>query len=318
MAPRVMIGAAGTATAFGIVRTLRSNWGEDVEIVIADVRPRRLIGAAAFADEYLQSPAVADPGYPDWLERAAAEAGATLYVPLIDRDIVIAAEIAQRSPAEFRTAAPPLAGALICWDKLNTFEWLRSQMLPAPQTWPPEGAPRAGDGLVVKSRHGQGSIGFRALAGVAELDALGDDGDLVVQARCESPEVTVDAYLALDGNYFRAVCRERLETKAGVCTKARVFESDLLAELAERIARGLGMVGGCCIQAMHGEDGEWLVTDVNARPGAGARLSAAAGVDVLGAVYADLLDLPFDRERALRKLDADVYAVRQFDEYVID
>ena len=317
MTPSVMIGAAGTATAFGIVRTLRDNWGEAVEIVIADLRPRRLIGAAAFADSYMQSPAVDDPGYAGWLERAVAETGADLYVPLIDADIVIAAEIARRRPG-FRAAAPPLAGALTCWDKLDTYQWLRSRGLPAPETWAPAAAPRREDGLVVKSRRGQGSVGFRPLAGVAELEALGDDEELVVQARCEFPEVTIDVYLGSDGESFRAVCRERIETKAGVCTKARVFESEPLSELAERVARGLGIVGGCCLQVMHGEDGEWCLTDVNARPGAGARLSAAAGVDILGAVYADLLGLPFDPQRSLLPLAADVYAVRQFDEYVID
>lgn len=318
MTPRVMIGAAGTATAFGIVRTLRDNWGAAVEVVLADLLPRQLVGAAAFADGYLQSPAVDDPVYAEWLAQAVGESGTDLYVPLIDRDIVVAAELAQRSPGEFRTAAPPLASALICWDKLKTYEWLRAEGISAPETWAPAAAPRLDDGLVVKSRRGQGSIGFRALAGVGELEALGDDGDLVVQARCGFPEVTIDSCLAANGDGFRAVCRERLETKAGVCTKARVFESEPLSALAEAIGRGLGLVGGFCIQVMNGPDGEWWVTDVNARPGAGARLSKAAGVDVLGAVYAGLLELPFDRELALRRLDHDVYAVRQFDEYVID
>jgi carbamoyl-phosphate synthase large subunit len=314
---RVMVGAAGTATAFGIVRTLRANWDGAVEIVVADVRPRRLIGAAAFADEYLQSPSVADDDYADWLEAALHETGVALYVPLIDEDIAIAAEIAERRPLRTRIAAPPLESARICWDKLDTHAWLKGQGLPAPATWAPAEAPHLDGGLVAKSRNGQGSIGFRKLASVEELEALEAEQGLVVQVMCEPPEVTIDAYLAQDGTTFRAICRERIEVKAGVCTKARVFESAELSELAERIARGLGLTG-CCIQVMKGpEGGGWCVTDVNARPGAGARLSGAAGVDVLGAVYADLLELPFDSERALRGLEHDVYAVRQFDEYVI-
>jgi len=312
-----MIGAAGTATAFGIVRTLRSNWPEQVEIVIADLRPRHLIGAAAFADEYVQSPAVADGGYADWLERTLGDTGATLYIPLIDEDIAVAAGVAERPSVTAAVAAPPLASARICWDKLETYAWLLEQGVAAPQTWDPAVAPWRQGGMVAKSRHGQGSIGFRELAYPAELEALRAEPGLVVQARCTPPEVTVDAFLARDGGAFRAICRERIEVKAGVCTKARVFEDTELAGIAEQIARGLGLTG-FCIQAMRGEDGEWRVTDVNARPGAGARLSAAAGVDILGAVYADLLGLPFDPERALAPLERDVYAVRQFDEYVID
>ena len=69
-APRVLIGAAGTATSFGIARTLRTTWPSEVEIVVADLKPRSLVAAAVFADDYLQSPAVADPGYADWLAGA--------------------------------------------------------------------------------------------------------------------------------------------------------------------------------------------------------------------------------------------------------
>jgi hypothetical protein len=313
---RVLIGAAGTATSFGIARTLRETWPGEVEIVVADLKPRALVAAAVFADDYRQSPAVTDPGYADWLAAALTETGASLYVPLIDEDIRIASEIAARPSVQARIAAPPLASARTCWDKLDTYEWLRGRGLPTPETWAPADAPRR-DGLVVKSRHGQGSIGFRQLESAAELDALTGEQDLVVQARCERPEVTVDAYLARDGGSFRAICRERLEVKAGVCTQARVFESAQLSELAERVARGLELTAGSCMQVMRGGDGEWLLTDVNARPGAGGRLSTAAGVDVLGAVYADLLGLPFDLERTMRKLERDVHVVRGFDEYVI-
>ena len=249
--------------------------------------------------------------------RRLAETRASLYVPLIDEDIRIASEIAERPSVEARIAAPPLASARICWDKLDTYEWLREQRLPTPETWAPADAPWRDEGLVVKSRHGQGSIGFRRLGSAAELDALRAEQGLVVQALCERPEVTIDAYLARDGGSFRAICRERLEVKAGVCTQARVFESAQLSALAERVARGLELTAGSCMQVMRGEDGEWWLTDVNARPGAGGRLSTAAGVDVLGAVYADLLGLPFDLERTMRRLEQDVHVVRGFDEYVI-
>jgi hypothetical protein len=44
--PRVLVGAAGTTTAFGIVRTLRGRWGAGIEILAADVNPRPLVAAA--------------------------------------------------------------------------------------------------------------------------------------------------------------------------------------------------------------------------------------------------------------------------------
>lgn len=314
----VLIGAAGTTTAFGLVRTLRSYWPDSVRIVAADVNPRRLVAAAALADDFLQCPPVADRGYVDWLEGALAGSGASVYVPLIDADIVVAAELRESGRSGgARIAAPPVESARICCDKLATYEWLRARGLPGCETWEPALAPARGAGLVAKSRRGQGSAGFQALDGLAELDALRGSPDLVVQAACVPPEVTIDAYLSARGDLFRAVCRERLEVKAGVSTKARVFESEELAAIAEPIVRGLALAGGSCIQVMRGDGGEWRVTDVNARPGAGTRLSSAAGVDVLGALCADLLGREFAFDRALGRLDREVFAVRQFDEYVV-
>jgi carbamoylphosphate synthase large subunit len=315
----VLIGAAGTTTAFGIVRSLRSHWPGSVRILAADTNQRRLVASAALADDFLQSPPVGDPGYAAWLEQAIAASGADLYVPLLDADVVAAAALAEGGrTAGARVAAPSLDSAGICCDKLATYEWLRDRGLPACETWEPAAAPRRSEGLVAKSRRGQGSVGFRELHGLEELEALGADEDVVVQPSCGPPEVTIDAFLSGDGEIFRAVCRERLEVKAGVSTKARVFESDELAEVAEAIARGLGLVGGSCVQVMGGADGEWRVTDVNARPGAGTPLSTAAGVDVLGAACAELLGRCFDYERALARLPHEVLVVRQLHEYVVD
>jgi carbamoylphosphate synthase large subunit len=318
--PRVLVGAAGTTTAFGIVRTLRGRWGAGIEILAADVNPRPLVAAAALADGFLQSPPVADPGYAEWLGRTLRETEPTLFVPLLDEDIVVSAELAEAGglPPATRLLAPPPASARICWDKLATWEWLRERGLPGCETWEPMKAEWAGIPLVAKARRGQGSQGFRRLDSAEELAALAGVGDLVVQPLCEPPEMTVDAFLGADGSRFRAVCRERLETKAGVCTKARVHEDAELAGLAEEVARGLDLRGASCIQVMRGGDGGWRLTDVNARTGAGTPLSVAAGVNLLGAAFADLLALPFDFERETAPLAADVCAVRQLHEYVVE
>jgi carbamoyl-phosphate synthase large subunit len=317
LAHRVAIGAAGTTTAFGIVTTLKERWPERVEVVAVDINERRLVAAAALADSFVQCPLTADPGYGDWLAAFLADAGIDLYVPLIDADIVLAAELAAAGrTGGARVVAPPPAEARICLDKLASAEWLAARGIATPATWLPGARPAdapAGE-LVVKSRFGHGSSGFRRISEEAEATGAEDAGELVVQAACERPEVTVDAYRGGAGE-FRAVCRERLEVKAGVCTKARVFEDAGLAALTERIATDLNLRGPLCIQVMR-EGGRWSVTDVNARSGGGTRLSTAAGVDILAAAYADLLDLPLPAD-ALAPLAADVFAVRQPSEYVV-
>jgi carbamoylphosphate synthase large subunit len=320
VARRVAIGAAGTTTAFGIVATLKERWPTEVEVVAVDINERRLVASAALADSFTRGPAVADPGYADWLARFLVAEGIDLYVPLIDADIVTAAELAAAGETgAARVVAPPVDAARICLDKLATFEWLAEREIATPATWLPGDAPPAGadaGDLIVKPRHGLGSSGFRRLAAEAELAAAvaESDEELVVQSACEPPEVTIDAFRGVDGG-FRAICRERLEVKAGVCTKAQVFESEELAALVGRIAADLEIRGPFCVQVMR-EGDRWSVTDLNARSGGGTRLSTAAGVDILAAAYADLLDLPLPAD-ATAPLREDVFAVRQPSEYVV-
>jgi predicted ATP-grasp superfamily ATP-dependent carboligase len=108
----------------------------------------------------------------------------------------------------------------------------------------------------------------------------------VVQACCVAPEVTIDAFAGRD--CFAAVCRERLEVRAGVATKARVFADAVLTDLAREVARATGLTGAFCFQVMRDPaTGGWRVTDVNPRPGGATRMSVAAGVDIHSAMLAE-------------------------------
>jgi carbamoylphosphate synthase large subunit len=318
-AKAVVIGGAGTATGFGVARTLREHWPNDIKVIAADINPRHLVATAALSHEYVQSLPVADPGYRDWLIRVLTESAADVYVPLLDEDIALAAELAEAGqlPDGTRVSAPSTASARVCLDKLETFAWLEANDISACETWTPQQAVWSGRDLVAKPREGVGSSGFRVLTSEEELELIREDVRLVVQPRCGPPEITIDAFLSRDGETFRAVCRERLETKSGVCTKARAFESAELAAIAEGVARGLGLTRASCIQVMRNASDRWCITDLNARPGGGSRLSTAAGVDILGASYAEILDQPFDIAGALQPLSEDTYVVRQYDEYVV-
>lgn len=315
---RVLIGAAGTTTGFGVARSLRAHWPSLIELVAADINPRELVAAATLADEFVTCPPVADPSYGAWLQRTLVERAPLLYLPLLDDDIAAAAALAGGDPADgVRVAAPPLRFADICADKLETHRWLAAHQLPTPDTWQPVDAEWTGERLLAKPRHGQGSAGVQVVSTEAELDALREQPGVIVQRRCEGPEVTIDCFRAAAGEPFRAVCRERLEAKAGICTKARVYEDCELAGLARAVAGGLELRGSSCIQVMRDPARGWVITDVNARPGGGTPMSTAAGVDVLGAALAELLELPFELDRALAPLAKPCFVVRQYEEYVV-
>ncbi|MEO8227531.1 MAG: ATP-grasp domain-containing protein [Gemmatimonadota bacterium] len=314
--PVVWLGAAGTGTAFGIAASIRARWGGAVRLIAADTNPAHLVAASALADAFVQVPPAASPEFAAFLTHHLVQARATTYVPILDREILVAAELAEagRLPAGLALIAPAAATARICLDKLATAAWLTQQGLPSPRTQLARDASWDDADIVAKPRHGVGSVGFRRITSRDELAALGGSEDLVVQELCCAPEITLDVFRSRRTGFVRAVCRERLEVKAGVCTKARIFESDELADLARRVAEGLALTGTFCMQVMRATtDGSWRITDINPRPGAGTRMTVAAGVDILCAGLADAWGM--DVEPLLHSLPRERFVVRQYAEY---
>jgi carbamoylphosphate synthase large subunit len=311
--PVVWVGAAGSGNGFGVLAAARERYGDRVVLVSADTNPAHLCAGAAIADEHVQAPAATEPDFGPWLAGELERVGATVYVPIVDPEIRVAADLAERGglPAGVQTLAPTRAAAARCFDKLALARWLESEGLPAPLTVPAAEARWRDGGLVAKPRAGWGSTGVRVLERPDQLAGLARDD--VVQERCERPEVTIDAY-RLDDGTVPALCRERIEVKAGVCVKARVFADAELSALAGAIGERLPLRGAFCFQVMR-RGGGWAVTDVNPRVGSGSRMSSAVGFDLPGAVVCGALG--DDPRPLLRPPAGERWVVRQWREIVL-
>jgi carbamoylphosphate synthase large subunit len=314
----IWVSAAGSGPGFGLIRSIRDGWGDAVRVVSADINPPELVASAALADEAIRTPLVSDPNFVEFLLAQLVRTGADTYAPILDAEIALAAELRDngRLPDGVVTTAPSSHTAHLCLDKFEMSRWLAEHDLPSPATWPLTEVSWKPGGLIAKPREGLGSVGFRRLETAAALTeaAEGPDADdLIAQEPCEGPEVTVDVFRPRRGGPISAVCRERIEVKAGVCTKARVFMDQALTDLAATLGEALPLGGAFCFQVMRSPGGEWAVTDVNPRHGAGSRMSAAVGVDVIGAGLADVWGE--DPARFLGKLDGDRHVVRQYAEY---
>ena len=313
----VWLGAAGTGTAFSILVAAQQRWGGRLRVIAADTNPAYLVAATALAQNFEQVPLVADERFADHLLEAFSRHNVDTYVPILDEEIVRAAELreAKELPASIVTLAPSVDGARICLDKLASFAWLLSHRIPTPTTVAVSQASWSPQGRLLKPQYGRGSVGVRVLRHESELaEVAACNQPFVVQELCRHPEITIDAFRSRNRRLFRAVCRERLEVKSGVCTKARVFEDDTLASFAQVIGDGLDLVGTFCVQLMRSwSDDRWLVTDINPRPGAGTAMSTAVGVDFLSATLADAWGL--DVRQMLPELTREHFVVRQYTEY---
>jgi carbamoylphosphate synthase large subunit len=312
----VLLGAGGTGTSFAIASRLRAHWGEDVRLIITDSNPAHLVTTALLADLCVQVPYASDPGFQALLEDLIEREGVQTYIPILNDEIVLAARL-QADPrfahVDFWTS--PLHAQ--CTDKAFADSWLNSIGVRTPAMIP-AGELAHGEGpWFAKPRRGFGSRGAGVVHG-ADLRRLADaERDaLIVQELCRAPEVTVDSFHDAATGATHAYVRERIETKAGVCTKARLFRDAGLEVIAGAIGRALGQRGTICFQAMQGRDG-WAVTDLNLRSGAGTAMSCAAGFDVLAAAYACRLGEDYARFLPPLEEGRSVYVTRQYAEFVM-
>lgn len=317
MKPRLLVTAAGAGSAHAVIRSARHHLGSDVWIVAADINPRHLVAAAALADVFVRVPTSDDPGFERTILDIIDDQRVDLYVPLLDHEVASAATWRETGElGRTRTTAPTPSAAGTSADKLAAARWLTDHGFPTPSTRLASEVSWADTPLIAKPRQGIGSRGVFVIETAEQLHGLADNARVVVQEMCRPPEVTVDVFRSTRSGTEGAVCRERLQTKEGVCTKARVHHDHELEDMALRVGRQLGLTGAYCIQAMRdAAGGAWQITDVNARPGAGSPMSAAVGYDVVGAMLLEEL-VGRDPGALLNPVEGDVYVTRVYDEVV--
>jgi carbamoylphosphate synthase large subunit len=315
---RLLLGTAGTGTTWGILASLREKWGGRVWVLAADMARRELIPASTVADQFARIPAIDAKDFATVVLELLSEYSIDTYLPTYDPEIVLAASLREQAKiAPGVLLAPPLWSAELCWDKLEASRWLREHSFPSPATARLDQASWNGKGLFVKPRQGVGSTRTATIESSSDLDQLRQDltaEEFIAQERLQGPELTLDCFLDPSGA-GRVICRERLEVKSGVCTKARVFEDPELSALALAVGQGMEFRGSYCLQAIQNDAREWLISDINPRTGAGTRISAAVGVDFAAANLA----LAWGEEpyRYLGALDKEHWVARQYREIIV-
>lgn len=313
----VLIGAAGTGVAYAAVSALRRTWGSDVFVLAVDTNTAETVTASLLADRFEIVPSALSPDYPDvvcaLLERYAIDT----YVPFVDYEIKLAAEISARSiiSSQIKVLAPKPEVAGICLDKLIASQWLSDNGFSSPKTSSAL-EPFAADSYVLKPRLGFGSRGVKWVTAEELLRYPRQElEDCIVQEICDGGEITIDCFFDPEKDYFYSLCRERLEVKSGVCTKARIYYSEQFHNISHSLARKLGLIGGFCYQIMKAGD-SWMITDINARLGAGTAMSVAVGQDFFTATFLLTWGLPY--RHCFSVFPRERYVTRQYAEFVMN
>lgn len=310
MKKTVLIGCAGSGTGFAATSALRRTWKQDVRIVCMDINPPHLVTAALLADVYQIVRPVSDNLHRDELVQLIITNQVTVYLPLMPEEIIMAASLKSSPllPPELRILAPSEASAIKVSDKWKTVELLQDAGLPTPKTYLSSTTRPVSGELIAKPRFGYGSKGVRILK---QCDQPRGEEE-IFQEICSGPELTVDAFRDPGEDVTWTVCRERIETKAGVSTKCRLFRDSELDNLAARLGKAAGLVGSFCFQVMRGKGG-WMIIDVNPRPGAATSMCLTTGNDFFSATFALAFGENYDRH--LNDFSGECYVTRQYADF---
>lgn len=310
---RVWISSAGTGNAFATALAIKRHF-PDTWVLSSDINPSHLVTTSLYSDKHIVSPPV-DKDYAGFIEKTVNEFQIDTYLPFMDAEITIAATaFAQgKVPGSLRVQVKDPAIAGICEDKLKTYAFLASSNLPTPLTSAMENPFASTNGLyILKPRRGFGSQ-VRIVDQSALSSSTLEREEYVVQEICREPEVTVDVAWSKEFDVFHYLCRERIQTKTGVCTKAKIFQDDQLGQIARQLAEKL-QLHSFCFQVME-LNGRWAITDVNPRLGAGTAICTVAGSDFFSAMLSILWGQ--NPQPYLNPLKKECFVTRQYSEFLM-
>ena len=271
----LFINAAGTANGYFLAETARRFEAPRINLLVGDMGPPHLVAASKLADTFVRTPPVADPGFRASMLDVFERHDVGFYIPLFPEDCVAFPFRENERPLSLSVPAESVA---LFGDKLVQREMLEEAGIPVEDFFgtldQALASGRRPEDLVAKPLQGSGSKGM--LDG-ARSPLPRDDAGLFFAGRCGGVERTVDV-LSWKGRCW-TVTRERLEVKAGVCTKTRAGFCPVHDALARRLCSRFRMPVAFCFQTMAGAGGEPVITDLNPRIGAGSAMSRFAGID---------------------------------------
>ncbi|MCK5920001.1 MAG: ATP-grasp domain-containing protein [Methylococcales bacterium] len=314
---RLLIGAGGTATAWHLVNLVNLHFSGRIEVCLCDTSPTHLLPASIYAVKTHQVPPVKDPGYQSHMLDLFSREAIDIYVPLVDQDVysfTVDGDLAADTDVDFVSVTTETAS--IMQSKAGVSSFLAEVGVPVPETINPVNIESLSPDqmLFLKPASGFGSRGVCRTT-VADAKSFVDDPRWLVQALCEGPEITVEVFNSC--GIVKSLCRERLEVKAGVCTKARIWHDEKLQDLTKKLCGVMALPEAFCFQVMKNPLGEWVLIDLNPRLGAGTAMSTAVGWSLGAAALNSWCSFGDDPMEYINFLKGERFVNRVFQEIVM-
>jgi len=275
---KVLIAPVGSGMAMSALRSLSVEGGP--EIIVADsdpLAPGLHIGLRSYV-----IPTIDDEAFFSSLEKIIRTENVNVFIPCLDPFLIpVARNRAFFEKLGVKVMISPAESLVLSRDKWKTYIGLKDK-IPMPESWiNPDEIPDDRYPLFIKPRDGSGSINAYRVDSKEELSFyMKKHRNMIVQEYLPGREFTVDCLTDENGKLLISSPRERIKTKAGICTISRTVEYPELDEIASRIVDEVAITGPFFFQAKEDREGNPKVTELNIRLAGTMSLSTAAGVNI--------------------------------------
>jgi len=283
MSIRVLRTAAGCMAAIGLIEELMER---GVEVICADADP--LSVGLYYCKKGYVIPRGDDPNFIPTIFKISKKEHVNGIISGPEEEILSLSKHKELFIKEnIIPLVPDYESALICSDKLKTFNFFMKLGIPTPTTLLVENG-RIDEKLlktmdfpvVLKPRFGRGGRGIYIAQNKNELKfylSKISKSDYLIQELIQGVECTIDVFSDLNGEPLSIVPRKRLAVESGIAVKSQTFYDKEIIEYAYRITKKLNLIGPANIQCIIDKsDNVPKFIEINPRFGGGSILSIKA------------------------------------------
>lgn len=310
---RLLLLSCGTNACYNIAKILKAKFRDDFYIVGCDINKRWLVPSSDYLDDFVQCPYSSEPNYYSFIIQICKDKNVDWILPSFDGDQFLFTSDNEELKKLGIKSTGISSNLEFYKDKVQTNRFLSSIEILVPKIYSIDEIEDE-KSYFIKPIHGVGSIGARKISG-SEIRSLTDVSDLTVQEILSEPEFTLECF-NYSGKIY-SVCRERIASKSGVCTKTRIFQNSDLQKYAEKLASSVNLPYIFNMQFMKNSEGKYVCTDLNLRTAGGMALSYAAGWDEVSALANIMLEK--DENTIIQSVNKRIdeqYVCRRYEETV--
>lgn len=310
---KMLLLSCGTNACIHIAKVLKNRFPNDFFIIGCDINKEWLVGCSQWLDDFVQTPFSTDSKYYEFILNVCKSKNIDWIIPVYDSDqFLFTQDNKDLQELDVKSFGLPLVLDFYK-DKQQASDFLSFCGIPVPKYYSIDELDEKTT-YFIKPIKGSGSIGARKASG-RQIKNIENIQNYIIQEICIEPEYTLECF-NFNGKIY-SVCRERIASKSGVCTKTRIFYNSELEKNAVKLLKRTQLPYVFNMQFMKDYSGEYVCTDLNLRTAGGMALSYAAGWDEVSALANIMLGK--DESSILQTVNKKIceqYVVRHYEEVV--